>query len=286
MVRIMNPLNKIKSRLEGRIPEHIINNLPSGWYKLGEALILDLSSINEIYRNEVAEAYMKVLNGKSVLNKSHISGEYRKPNFEHIIGEKNPIVKHKENGVTYNFNPRKIMFSPSNESERKRMKNKKIETEETLVDMFAGVGHLSIPLTLGPNQKNKRIVELHAIEKNNYTYKFLNKSIESNNINNYYTYNLDCRKFPKKDFADRILMGYVRKTHHYLKEAFRIMKPIGTIHYHETVPEQIMYKRPIKRLKRIAAQKKYRIKEYNIEVVKKYSPGVWHIVVDANVEKK
>ena len=48
--------------------------------------------------------------------------------------------------------------------------------------------------------------------------------------------------------ADRIVMGYVKTTHHYLKVAIDSLNEGGILHYHETVPEKLMSTRPIERI--------------------------------------
>ena len=81
--------------------------------------------------------------------------------------------------------------------------------------------------------------------------------------------------------ADRILMGYVKTTHHYLRVAINSLNKGGILHYHETVPEKLMESRP---LSRIISQANGRdVELIKINKVKKYSPGVWHVVVDARI---
>jgi tRNA wybutosine-synthesizing protein 2 len=81
--------------------------------------------------------------------------------------------------------------------------------------------------------------------------------------------------------ADRIVMGYVKTTHHYLNVAINSLNKGGVLHYHETVPEKLIDTRPIERIK---AQSEDRdVELLKINKIKKYSPGVWHVVVDARI---
>ena len=82
--------------------------------------------------------------------------------------------------------------------------------------------------------------------------------------------------------ADRILMGYVRTTHEFLPTAINSLNPGGILHYHETVPDKLINTRPINRIKKAAGDRDVEL--INLVNVKKYSPGVSHIVVDARVE--
>ena len=52
--------------------------------------------------------------------------------------------------------------------------------------------------------------------------------------------------------ADRVIMGYVGTTHHYLGQAIKALKENGGIlHYHETVPENLAMTRPEERVKKL-----------------------------------
>jgi len=77
-------------------------------------------------------------------------------------------------------------------------------------------------------------------------------------------------------------MGYVKTTHHYLKVAIDSLNEGGILHYHETVPEKLMTSRPIERIISEAGGRDVELLKIN--KVKKYSPGVWHVVIDARID--
>ena len=81
--------------------------------------------------------------------------------------------------------------------------------------------------------------------------------------------------------ADRIIMGYVKTTHHYLKVAIDSLNEGGILHYHETVPEKLIQTRPIERIVSEASGREVELLKIN--KIKKYSPGVWHVVIDARI---
>ena len=76
-------------------------------------------------------------------------------------------------------------------------------------------------------------------------------------------------------------MGYVKTTHHYLKVAIDSLNEGGILHYHETVPEKLMKTRPIERIKAQAGDREVELLKVN--KIKKYAPGVEHVVIDARV---
>ena len=76
-------------------------------------------------------------------------------------------------------------------------------------------------------------------------------------------------------------MGYVKTTHHYLKVAINSLNEGGILHYHETVPEKLIESRPIERIISQAGDREVELLKIN--KIKKYSPGVHHVVIDARV---
>ena len=118
---------------------------------------------------------------------------------------------------------------------------------------------------------------------------FLCRNVELNKINKKAGYDRlvpilgDCRIEAPKYSADRVLMGYVKTTHHYLNPAIEAVKEGGIIHYHETVPEKLIETRPFERFKKAADVYGRDIELLNIQNIKKYSPGVDHVVLDVKV---
>lgn len=94
-------------------------------------------------------------------------------------------------------------------------------------------------------------------------------------------YNMDNRDFPAENIADRILMGgYVVTTHEFIPKALSIAKDEAIIHYHNTVPERLRPEEPFATFKRIAREHGYEAEKLKELVIKRYAPGVWHVVVD------
>uniref|UniRef100_UPI00384AC462 methyltransferase n=2 Tax=Methanobacteriaceae TaxID=2159 RepID=UPI00384AC462 len=147
---------------------------------------------------------------------------------------------------------------------------------ETVIDMFAGIGYFSIPIGVHSNAK-----QIYSIEINPNSFHYLKENIKLNKISNITPLLGDCINITPDYKADRIIMGYVKTTHHYLKVAIDSLNKGGVIHYHETVPEKLMDIRPINRIKELAGDRQVEFLKLN--KVKKYSPGVFHVVCDARI---
>jgi tRNA wybutosine-synthesizing protein 2 len=79
-------------------------------------------------------------------------------------------------------------------------------------------------------------------------------------------------------------MGYIGNTNEYLEVAMEILKENGIIHYHESVPDNIKFTRPVERIKEAAkAANKDNVEIIKKRIIKPYSPGVYHVVIDARI---
>ncbi len=264
--------------LSKELPPELVPKLPKHWVQIGDVLILPLRQELEPYKHRIAEVYAEVIGAKAVLRKGRIRGEFRETNYEILYGE-DTVTVHVENGIRYKLDVARIMFSPANVKERVRMA-KVAKPGELVVDMFAGIGHLSLPMAV---HGKARVI---AIEKSPYTFQFLVENIELNKVQDRMTaYNIDNRDFPGEDIADRILMGYVVTTHKFIPKALSIAKDEAVIHYHNTVPERLMPQEPFRTFQRIAREHGYEAEKLNELIIKRYAPGVWHVVVDVRVFK-
>ncbi|WP_297501620.1 class I SAM-dependent methyltransferase family protein [Thermococcus sp.] len=269
---------RIREILSKELPPALLDLLPKHWVRIGDVVILPLRGELDPYRGRIAQVYAEVLGVKTVLRKGHIYGETRKPDYELLYG-KDTVTVHIENGVKYKLDVARVMFSPANVKERVRMAQV-ARPGELVVDMFAGIGHLSLPMAV---HKKARVI---AIEKDLYTFHFLVENIWLNGVQGLMTpYNMDNRDFPGENIADRVLMGYVVTTHEFIPKALEIAKDEAVIHYHNTVPERLMPEEPFATFKRIARDYGYEVEKLNELVIKRYAPGVWHVVVDVRVYK-
>lgn len=206
-----------------------------------------------------------------------IHGQKREPDVTIIHGDRTETI-HKENYCKFKIDVAKVMWSKGNTAERKRMSTLP-EKDETIIDMFAGIGYFTIPMAV--HSKAKKI---YAIEINPVSYNFLCENIKLNKVEDIVEPILgDCNLQEFDHVADRIMMGYIGNTHHYLDSAIKYLKEGGIIHYHESTPEAILFTRPVERVKTAAKKQGRSIEVLNKRSIKKYSPGVHHTVVDIRV---
>ena len=235
--------------------------------KIGDVLILNDDSDN---LEELAEKH----NVKTIMKIDHIQGTKREPVYKILFGSETETIN-KENKCLFKLDLSKVMWSKGNVNERLRIA-KLVQDNETVIDMFAGIGYFSIPVGVHANARH-----VYSIEINPNSYHYLCENIELNKVKNITPILGDCMAETPKLKADRIIMGYVKTTHHYLKVAIDSLNKGGILHYHETVPEKLMNTRPIERIKSQAGNRDVEILKIN--KIKKYAPGVEHVVIDARI---
>lgn len=212
---------------------------------------------------------------KRIVKLGRINGAKREPDVEIIVGDNTETI-HRENHCFFKLDVAKIMWSKGNTTERQRIA-RIVEDGETVVDMFAGIGYFSIPMSVHSNPK-----KICSIEINPVSYNYLKENIVLNKAESIIKPIFgDCREVAPKGIADRVLMGYIGNTHEFLDAAMKIVKPGGIIHYHESVPDLLKFKRPPQRIIDAAGGREVEILKKRI--IKKYSPGVYHVVIDAQI---
>jgi tRNA wybutosine-synthesizing protein 2 len=242
------------------------------WKRIGDILILDskFSYDSDAELEDLSKRH-KV---KTIMKIDHIQGTKREPVYRILYGSETETIN-KENGCLFKLDLTKVMWSKGNNNERLRIA-KLVGDGERVIDMFAGIGYFSIPIAVHSNAK-----EVISIEINPNSYAFLCENIQLNKVNNVVPILGDCKVETPKYKADRIVMGYVKTTHHYLKVAISSLNEGGILHYHETVPEKLIETRPIERIVSQAGNRDVELLKIN--KIKKYAPGVEHVVIDARI---
>lgn len=278
LVEQENPEFYIRKKTLGDLldlTEHQKRLLPSGWQILGDVIIINLREELEIRKNDISRALLSMYPGcRTVLLDRGISGQMRQPAREILAGATTETI-HRENGCQFRLDAMRIMYSQGNLAERKRMSG--LGKGEIVVDMFAGIGYFSIPMAV--HGKPRKII---AIEINPVSSGYLKENIRSNKVGDIIEpVEGDCAHVTPHGIADRVIMGYL-DAHSYLEHGIRALVPGGFLHYHEAVPEAVE-RRPVERVVEAAEMLGRKAKIIEARRIKKYSPGVWHVVVDASI---
>ncbi len=225
---------KLVDRLGDELPPHLLASLPHAMDFVGDIAIVEVPPELESYKELIGSAIMTVhKNVKTVLGKAGaVEGVYRLRAFEVLAGRDKTETVHREFGCVYHVDLAKAYFSPRLSHEHDRVASQ-VQEDETVVDMFAGVGPFSI-LTA----KRCKNVKIFAIDANPDAVQLLKRNIYANNVEETVTPILgDVRQVVKEGLvgvADRVIMNLPEAALDYVDVACEALKPSGGImHYYE-----------------------------------------------------
>lgn len=201
---------------------------------VGSIAIIRLSRISSENTRKAAKAIMNVhKNVKTVLvQTSPVSGGFRLRRLTHVAGENKTSTVHKEYGCLFSVDVEKCYFSPRLSHERMRIAGM-VPPNETVVNMFAGVGCFSIIIA-----KHVSATKVFSIDVNPAAIQFMQQNIRLNRVYDKVMPLLgDSRAIVNsrlRRVADRVLMPLPEKAFEYLPFAVSALKASGGwIHYYD-----------------------------------------------------
>jgi tRNA wybutosine-synthesizing protein 2 len=274
------PFNHIVKKLSASIPESYVSLLPKKWEKIGRVLLLKWDHQLDEYKEIICSAYAAELNATTVLGDVQgIVGPLREPTVELLYGSSQTETIHVEHGIRYKLDPQKTMFSSGNMSERIRMAS--LNTmDETIVDLFAGIGYFTLPLAVYASPR-----QIIACELNPVAYRYLCDNIVLNHVTDKVRPMLgDNRRVAPRNIAERVIMGYLGGTAEFLPLALDCLKHArGIIHFHDTFADEQVPEEPFQQVRKSAKKKKRTATLLQYHRVKSYAPGISHVVIDVRI---
>ena len=237
---------------------------------IGDLVILQISDeIDEKTRKEIGEIAYKLIPCKGVFRrKSEVKGEFRVRELEHLAGENRTLTMHKENGYRLWVDIAKVYFSPRLGGERLRI-GKKVDIDDVVVDMFAGVGPFSIAC------RNAR--KIYSIDINPHAIELLKKNIKLNKLEHKIIPMLnDVREVDVK--GNRVIMNLPKYAHEFVDKALEIVEKGGVVHYY-TIGED--FEDAIKLF-----ESKCECEVLEKKIVKSYSPKENVLAIDFKILEK
>jgi tRNA (guanine37-N1)-methyltransferase len=196
---------------------------------------------------------------------SEVSGEYRTRTYAVLAGTDSTRTEVVEHGHRFAVDLAGAYFSARLSTERQRVFDQ-MQEHELVLDMFAGVGPFAI--TLAP-----RASLVVAADLNPQAILLMIENIGKNRSQNVVPLLADAMHLEKilPWKFDRIIMNLPLAGTEFLPEAFRLVRPWGTIHFYSLVSKEGEH---LARIKELGGQL------VTEKVVRSYSPGQWHTVYD------
>jgi tRNA (guanine37-N1)-methyltransferase len=224
--RLSNPLsNTISSEVTG--------NICNSFDVVGDIAIIKMPSPSQ----ETAEVFAKAILNRHrnintvLLQASPVSGDLRLRRLNYVAGENKTCTVHKEFDCSFSVDMAECYFSPRLSHERMRIA-RMVEPNETVVNMFAGVGCFSIAIT-----KHANPAKVFSIDVNPRATQFMQENIRLNRVYGKVIPLLgDSKEIVTsrlQQVADRVLLPLPEKALEYLPCAVSALKaPGGWIHYY------------------------------------------------------
>ena len=269
---------RLKDYLAQNIQGVPVEYLPSHAKLMDRVALVRLREEVEDFKREIGDLILRFYNVRAVYHVRGVEGIERRPRLELIAGEPVHEITHREYGCIFRLDILRLMFCLGNSFERLRLAGL-VSDGEIVVDMFAGVGQFTIPITVLANPE-----KVYAIEINPEAYAYLAENIRLNGVEDRAQPILgDCRRVAEeklRGIADRVIMGYFWGTIEALGPALGVLKPEGgIIHFHDLARrggEREFVENVLERARRMG----YRVELLGWRRVKSYSRTRNHVVID------
>ncbi|MDD1695999.1 MAG: class I SAM-dependent methyltransferase family protein [Methanoregula sp.] len=202
---------------------------------------------------------------------SEVCGEYRTREFEVLAGTPTTRTEVIEYGHHFTVDLSTAYFSARLSSERQRILGQ-LKDNETVLDMFAGVGPFAITLA-------KRAILVVASDINPQAIILMLENCAQNHTKNVLPVLADAHHLPGSIpwKFDRIVMNLPLSGTEFLPDAFRLCRAGGMIHFYSLVSNEGEHLEYIQALGgEVIAER----------VVRSYSPGQWHAVYDVKTNEE
>lgn len=286
----ISPLQAMKEAVSSLIEDRglsldLLEQLPSRWERLGDIVVLPVSSFKDPAWNTLGDelwtVVAKSLGARRLARQGPIAPTgTRDSKLEIVVGDSG-WVEHRENGILYSFDATKCMFSWGNLSEKLRISHLDC-TNEVVVDLFAGIGYFTLPFLVRSHAKM-----VYACEWNPWAVEALRRNLHANSVSDRCVIlEGDNRITCPKGVADRVCLGLLPTSEGSWVTAVRALKSDGgTLHVHGNVKdtEEHSWTDYVARsIQNLASSEGYgwEVSVEHVERVKWYAPHVRHLVAD------
>ena len=227
----------MRKRLRDKLSPSVAADGSAGFYNsfdiVGDIAITKLPNPSKENAQAVAQAILNCNRGvKTVLvQTSGVGGDYRLRSLTCIGGEDKTRTVHKERGCSFAADVETCYFSPRLSGERWRVA-KLVQSNEVVVNMFAGVGCFSILIA-----KLVPTARVYSIDINPDAFDFMQENVLANGVfGQVFPLLGDAKALIETRLlgvADRVFMPLPEKALDYLPLAVKALKPSGGwLHVH------------------------------------------------------
>jgi tRNA (guanine37-N1)-methyltransferase len=273
--------------LENSLPPHLLANLPRALDVVGDIAIIEIPPELKPSEQLIGAAIQQThRNVRTVLAKAGaVSGTYRTREFDVIAGEPRTRTVHKEFGCQYQVDVAKAYFSPRLSHEHQRVSSLVLE-DETVADLFAGVGPFSVLIA-----KNHPDVNVYSVDLNPEAFALLKKNVLLNRVQNRVIPMLgDARQIVHDKLsgvADRVIMNLPESASEFVDVACEALKPMGgVVHFYGFVRQPDSADAMKRRFKEAVEKAGKKVEQFiSVRTVRETAPYEQQVVLDSRVVK-
>jgi tRNA (guanine37-N1)-methyltransferase len=271
----------LKDALKGRLSEEELKWIYSALDIIGDIAILKIPDQLLDKKHMIGDAILtNIKHVRTVyMQTSAVSNTFRVRELECIAGVDEPITIYKEHGCKFKVDVKKAYFSPRLSTERARIAEL-VNDDETIVNMFAGIGTFSIIIA-----KKKRC-KVYSIDINPEAHRYALENVKLNKVEDRVIPLLgDARNIIRELAADRVLMPLPEEARWFIDDALLAIKDKGTIHYftHIHADNKIDAKKRCEEDIINIMSNKCKYKLMNIRVVRAVGPRFYQLVADIRI---
>ncbi|MCL2476881.1 class I SAM-dependent methyltransferase family protein [Candidatus Bathycorpusculum sp.] len=277
---------RLREKLANQLPPDALSRVYSSFDIVGDIAIIKAPSNPsdaQIVAKQIMETHKKI---RTVFSQtSPVENTHRIRKLTLLLGENTTLANHREAGCNFKVDVEKCYFSPRLSHEHLRIAQQ-ISTEETVVNMFAGVGCFSVIIA-----KTAPKTKVYSIDINPTAYQLMAENIQINNVkDSVYPLLGDSKELVETQLqgtADRVLMPLPELALQYLPTAVSALKKTnGLIHYYD-FEHATRQENPVEKTQQKVAETldklgvKYRFKYTRI--VRSTGPNWYQTVLDIQI---
>lgn len=274
----------LKKALEDLLSEKEVSELYAAFDQIGDIIVVRIPDSLISKKKIIGETLLnQVSTARSVFyQSSSVEGDFRTRSLELLAGDEGTETEYKEYGCRFIVDVEKAFFSPRLSTERERIANL-IQEDETIVNMFGGVGMFSIMAA----KKKKCLV--YSIDINPIASRLCEKNIKLNKmLGKVISINGNARQVIETQLenqSDRTLMLLPERSDEFLDSSISATKNNGVIHYYSHIHADVKSDAPKLSEKHYLEVTPVKSEILNSKIVRAVGPRYYQTVVDVRIKK-
>jgi tRNA (guanine37-N1)-methyltransferase len=276
----------LKNVLAGVLDANEAAQVYSAFDQIGDIVIVKIPNGLAGKKKLIAQAILdNVKTAKAVFAQaSAVRGDFRVRDLEFLAGENRTITEYKEHSCRFKVDVARTYFSPRLSTERQRIAGL-VGENETIVNMFAGVGTYSIVIA-----KANKTCMVYSIDSNPVASELCAQNAKLNKVSDRVipvcADAADAIKDELSGVADRVLMPLPEHAKEFVVPAVAALKEKGVVHYFAHVRADS--KKDAKKLGANDAHEAFRDYDHEVTettIVREVGPRLYQIVADVSVNR-